>query len=211
MLKICGEYRFVEASDPPQDAGALITRVTIRNQTAIRWATHDLWEGVTAAIVRQVIRAPQARLLYQRLCTLRASQDYAGVLPPSPASILEMPAADFFAQGLRFQYPKLLAAARSWPHLTALNLADDPESLRRELQRVPGLGPWSIQIILADVTNDFSHYPHDDSAIRTAAQNCWPAETFPTDGEQFRKAWRSFCGSALSSMTIHALAFGRKP
>lgn len=208
-MKMPHGYRSLDVANCSQLAEGSLSHVAARNQTAVRWATADLWEAIVAAIVRQLIRAPQARLLYGHLCGLRSNDEYCGVLPPTPTDILETSAEQFYARGLKFQYPKLLAAARRWPHLESLGLSDT-EYLEHELERVPGLGPWSIQIIISDVTNDFSHYPHDDAAIRSAANACWPTEDLPSSPNEFRDAWRCFCGPNLSAMTIHALAFGRK-
>jgi DNA-3-methyladenine glycosylase II len=172
----------------------------------------DLWDALATAIIRQVIRADQARLMYHRFCDA-----YGGPVPeagpsafPRPETVLALDEDDFAGLGMAFKRRPLIAAAEAfiesgpkWAELPA-------DVLMEEVQAVPRIGPWTAGAAVADVTGDFSRYPYGDMAVRKWAAQACPDIDWPTDEGTFARWWRSFAATPeqLSALTVLTLALG---
>lgn len=176
------------------------TPITVR-----RWATTDLWEAIAAGIVRQVIRADQARKLYS-VAARQLGEDCGNGfrLFPSAAQVLSRPTQDFIDCGLAFQVPKLKAAAEWYVAAPAAPLELD--TLATQLGGIPGIGPWSVGVIIADISNDFAWYPYDDLAVRRGAQRLWPDYGFADKPGAFARQWAEFTGDNRAAFTAVALS-----
>ncbi|MBT8228526.1 MAG: hypothetical protein HKP61_00865 [Dactylosporangium sp.] len=172
----------------------------------------DLWDALATAIIRQVIRANQARLMYQRFC--RAHGEAVPTpwgtrhLIPTAEVVAKLPTLAFATLGMAFKARALVAAAEaamacqdSWQHLTPIELVT-------QLQRIPRVGPWTAGATVADYSGDFSLYPYADLAVRTWARRAAPAIDWPGDEPMFGAYWRRHTGRHLSDLTLLVLAWG---
>lgn len=202
-------------SPPPPARGRstpLRTAVSTLGQVG-RLRNASLWDALGTAIVRQVIRATQARKLYRafsdRYGTHVALSDQKDIHAfPTPERVLALSDADFTDCGMAFKRRALRHAAeaylshgRRWTDLA-------PSVLVKELQTISGIGPWSAGAAVADFSHDWACYPYGDLAVRTWARQAAPDFPWPTDEESFTRAWRRVTGEHLGTYTLLTLAFG---
>jgi DNA-3-methyladenine glycosylase II len=177
-----------------------------------RFASLSLWEAVAAAVIRQVVRAAQARAQYQALCAAYGIRvqcgSLSGWLVPSPQAVLALTDAQFAALGLAFKRRALREAAtafaehgRTWALMPAEDLATVLPSVRR-------VGPWTAGVAAADWSNDFSVYPYGDLAVRTWAGRAAPDSRWPAAEPAFRSRWEQAAGPHLAAVTLLTLAWG---
>ncbi|WP_225731004.1 MULTISPECIES: hypothetical protein [unclassified Nocardia] len=177
-----------------------------------RLTNPSLWDAIATAIMRQVVRAGQARKVYQRFSHLYGrpvrTPGGAAWLFPDPSQVQAMTSDCYTAAGAKFFEPKLKAAAAAY-------LADGDEWARlpaaervEALRSVSGIGQWTARAAVCDHTSDFGLYPHNDLAVRTWARRLNPAREWPHDPADFAAAWREMCGPQLSEWTLLTLAWG---
>lgn len=180
--------------------------------TVARLRNPDLWDAAATSIVRQVIRATQARKLYRGFAAEHGQRvDTPGGplwLFPTPDTVLSLPDAEFARLGMAFKRQPLRALAEAflefgdkWSELHAENLLD-------ELQSVKRIGPWTARATVADFTNDYRHYPYGDLAVRTWAGRLAPFIQWPQEESEFARTWASMAGDQLSDWTLLTLAWG---
>lgn len=103
-----GERSVLDAIDPAclTGSGSVADRLRLAG-TVGRWRNPDLWDALATAIVRQVIRAAQARKLYRRFCQEHGDQVLTpygqAALFPTPETVLELPDAEYARLGLAFK------------------------------------------------------------------------------------------------------------
>lgn len=181
-----------------------------------RLANPWLWDAISTAILRQVVRADQARKLYRAWCstygtTVEGPQGELAVAP-TPDAVLDLPDDQFAAVGAKFHRTALLAAAEEyrrhphdWEHM-------DADTLAVTLTRIPRIGPWTAAAAAADFTGDFSVYPHDDLAVRTWAAKIAPAYPWPDKKDTaFGPLWTGWAKpdrTALHTLTLATLTWG---
>ncbi|MGH3937519.1 MAG: hypothetical protein ACRDTG_02625, partial [Pseudonocardiaceae bacterium] len=134
----------------------------------------DVWDAVAASILRQVIRAGQARKLYRVFCHAYGE---AVTTPggeawmfPVPETVLALPDTEFARLGMAFKRRPLQAAAQAVLEFGPQWATLDPTELVQEVQAVPRIGPWTAGASVADLTNDYALYPFADLAVRTWAK-----------------------------------------
>ncbi|MFC6094911.1 hypothetical protein [Saccharothrix lopnurensis] len=180
--------------------------------TVGRWRNPDLWDALATSIVRQVIRAGQARKLYRAFCRAHGEAVTTPHGPtwlfPTPEAVLALPDDEFTALGMAFKRRPLKAAAEAvlevgpkWGEL-------DPAALRDEVQGVPRIGPWTAGATVADLTNDYALYPYADLAVRTWADRLPTGRTWPETEPEFARRWARLAGKDLSAWTLLTLAWG---
>lgn len=209
-----------DAGQPPLDivdpAGLTGPRTMVSGLrqlgTVARWRNPDLWDALATSIVRQVIRAGQARKLYRGFCRAHGEPVDAGLgttwLFPTPTAVLDLPASEFAALGLAFKARPLRAAAEAYLEFGAKWAELDPHALLVELQTVPRIGPWTAGATVADLTNDYALYPYADLAVRTWAKHLAPRRTWPDSEAEFADKWARLAGDQLSEWTLLTLAWG---
>lgn len=178
----------------------------------LRVRNADLWDAIGTAIIRQVIRAGQARVLYQRFCQghgeSATSPTESGFLFPAPEKVAGLSPDAFAELGMAFKRPALTAAAEAYlahgPQWRAL----PAEELVSALQAVPRIGPWTAGAAAADFTGNFAVYPYADLAVRTWARRAAPDVEWPADEAGFGTLWRRLTGARLSDLTLLTLAWG---
>jgi DNA-3-methyladenine glycosylase II len=180
--------------------------------TVARWRTPDLWEAVATAIIRQVIRADQARILHHRFRTAHGQPVPSphGVLhlTPDAATVLNLSAEAFTSLGLLFKRRPLQAAAAAYLEQGTKWADLPPAQLVDELQTVARIGPWTAGAAVADFTHDWSLYPHGDLAVRKWAALAAPDVDWPEKEDAFAARWRRIAGDQLGCLTLFTLAWG---
>lgn len=168
----------------------------------VRLATPSVWEALATAILRQVIKAEQARKL---IAGFRAElgEEVAGYRCFPLVDAVTNASNDLYTRlGLSF-FQSALQNAATW-------MQDyepcAPDELLTELLSIPRIGPWTAGVVVADVTNDFSFYPQSDRAIRLRASGLSDKRPWSTDGRKFEQEWRALTGVDNSACTMLALA-----
>ncbi|WP_405798228.1 hypothetical protein [Streptomyces sp. NBC_01506] len=181
-----------------------------------RLANPWLWDAVTTAILRQVVRAGQARKLYRAWCgaygTTLESPTGELSLAPTATRVLALDDKQFADVGAKFHRSALRAAATHYERHQAHWQRMNPRELVAALTSVPRIGPWTAAAAAADYTGDFSIYPHDDLAVRTWAAQIAPAHAWPGKKDKsFGPMWTAMAGlerTALHTLTLSTLTWG---
>ncbi|WP_330230829.1 hypothetical protein OHA40_33665 [Nocardia sp. NBC_00508] len=212
-----GWLRF-EQFDPAALAGADDMLIALKATGPVaRLANPNFWDALATAIMRQVIRAGQARKLYALFSRTHGQPvshgDTTAWLFPEPQKILELSDQAFSELGVAFKRSALQAAARAYLEYgdawTAMaRSTPDRLALIAALQAVPRIGPWTAGAAVADFTNDFSVYPYADLAVRTWARRLSPKRMWHDDEPGFAAQWRELAGKQLSAWTLLTLAWG---
>ena len=180
--------------------------------TVLRVRNADLWDALGTAIIRQVIRAGQARLMYRRFCEAHgepvSTPHGATYLFPAASTVLDLPIRAFADLGMAFKHRPLVAAAQAlldngekWATVPTVDLVE-------QVQTVPRIGPWTAGAAVADHSGDFALYPYADLAVRTWATRAAPGVTWPDDEATFGAVWRHHAAQHLSPITLLTLAWG---
>ena len=172
----------------------------------------SLWNAVSSAVMRQVIRATTARATYARFCAAYGEavdkDGFTAWLFPRPERVLELSDEEFSAVGAAFPREGLRSAARSYltegPRWEQL----PPVDIVTALQTVPRIGPWTAKTAAADYTNDFSLYDYSDIAVQPAAHRLNSNRIWPKGAPAFKAAWEEVAGNQLSEWTILTLTWG---
>jgi DNA-3-methyladenine glycosylase II len=198
----------------PKTAGCAVPELYTELQKlgpVARFRTPDLWEAIASAITRQVIRAEQARQLYQAFCDTYGQQiplpdTYTTV--PAAETVLGLRDEDFAVIGMTLKRRPMRAAAKAYLEHRLRWQQLDPGLLVRELQQIPHIGPWTAGAAVADFTNDFTYYPCADLAVRTWARRAVPSFPWPDSEHAFGRLWRAAAGNQLAPLTLLTLAWG---
>lgn len=181
---------------------------------SVRLANPWLWDAVTTAILRQVVRAQQARRLYRAWCGAYGTTVATGHGPlsvaPDAQRVLDLDDEAFACVGAKFHRTALRAAARAYlEHETAWTRMA-PADLVTALTGVPRIGPWTASAAAADFTGDFTPYPHGDLAVRTWAARIAPAHPWPDGEKAFVEHWHRLAGGSrhLHTLTLTTLTWG---
>lgn len=205
----------VDVVDPASLAGEHPLVEVLRQAGPVaRLRNPDLWDALVTSIIRQVIRAGQARALYRAFCTRHGepATTPAGTawLVPTPRTVLGLTDTEFTHLGMAFKRGALRAAAAAYldhgPDWTRLPAA----ILLADVQQVPRVGRWTAGATVADHSNDFSLYPFADLAVRTWASRLVPDHPWPDNEPGFGRYWRDSAGAQLSAWTLLTLASGAR-
>lgn len=178
-----------------------------------RYRTVDLWESLVYNILRQVIRASQAKQLYRQFCASqgeKVSVPGGGTYPavPEPGAVADMSAKQFSELGLSFFRRPLVAAAEAYELFAPEWYRLPPGQLVTALRTIHRVGEWTAHAVVADHSGDFAFYPYQDLAVRTWAAQAAPAFDWPTDPTEFSRLWRHLAAGDLHSLTLLTLAWG---
>ncbi|MDQ0798207.1 hypothetical protein [Streptomyces sp. B1I3] len=181
-----------------------------------RLANPWLWDAITTAILRQVVRAGQARKLYREWCKAYGTtvDSPFGELATAPTAqqVLALADEQFDEVGAKFHRSVLRAAAEHYElHAAGWSGMKAPD-LAAALTTVPRIGPWAAAAAATDFTGDFSVYPHDDLAVRTWAGQIAPHYPWPDKKDKaFGPLWTGWAGpdrTALHTLTLSTLTWG---
>jgi DNA-3-methyladenine glycosylase II len=203
----------LDVADPGGLSGpAALTRPLRDAGKVVRLRNPDLWDALATSIVRQVIRASQARKLYRALCREHGQQVESPAGPvwlfPTAETVLALSDEEFARLGLAFKTRPLRAAAKAYLQSGATWGELSPATLVTEVQTVPRIGPWTAGATVADASNDFSLYPFADLAVRTWAKRLAPERVWPDTEPEFAQVWQELAGEQLPEWTLLTLAWG---
>jgi DNA-3-methyladenine glycosylase II len=172
----------------------------------------DVWDALGTSIIRQVVRAGQARKLYRAFCHEHGdpvtTDTGTGWLFPRPRVVLDLPDTEFTRLGMAFKRRALRAAAEAYLENAATWTEFPPATLLAEVQQVPRVGPWTAGATVADLSHDYSLYPFADLAVRTWAARLVPDQEWPGTEPEFAAVWQTRAGPQLSAWTLLTLASG---
>lgn len=124
------------------------------------------WDALVGAILGQKVqatRARQSRRAIARRFGERAPGPREGWLLPSPETVGSMSYADFHPTGVeRKRAEIIIRTARELPRMEA---PQDPARFKARLQRVHGIGPWTANLVSAQVLGDPDAVPTGDFHI----------------------------------------------
>lgn len=208
-----GEEPVVDVIDPAALTGPGEVVAGLRAAGRVgRWRNPDLWDALATSIVRQVIRAGQARKLYRTFSQVHGEPVATPLgdtwLFPAPETVLALPDTEFARLGMAFKARPLRAAAEACLEFGSKWAGLDPATLVREVQSVPRIGPWTAGATVADLTNDYTLYPFADLAVRTWAKRLAPQRLWPDTEPEFAQVWTGLAGEQLSDWTLLTLAWG---
>jgi len=208
-----GDPPVVDVADPATLTGAKAVVTPLQDAgTVARWRNPDLWDAVATSIVRQVIRAGQARKLYRAFCHTHGEPVITPLgetwLFPTTETVLGLPDAEFARLGMAFKRRPLRVAAEACLEFGQKWAELDPTALVEEVQAVPRIGPWTAGATVADLTNDYALYPFADLAVRTWVKLLAPGLTWPETEAEFARVWARLAGEQLSTWTLLTLAWG---
>ncbi|WP_031487619.1 hypothetical protein [Streptomyces bicolor] len=182
-----------------------------------RLANPWLWDAISTAILRQVVRAEQARNLYRAWCakfgvTVEGRFGELAVAPTA-ADVLALADEEFAGVGAKFHRTALQSAAAAYEEHHAEWERLDAADLVTALMGIPRIGPWTAAAAASDFTGDFSIYPHADLAVRTWAEQIAPAYPWPDKKKDktFGPMWTGWAGTdrtALHTLTLSTLTWG---
>ncbi|MEU9014652.1 hypothetical protein AB0D12_33825 [Streptomyces sp. NPDC048479] len=184
--------------------------------TSHRMANPWLWDAITTAILRQVVRADQARRLYRTWCSTYGTTVPVGeqtlAVAPDHRTVLELPDEAFAVVGAKFHRTALQAAATHYEEYRTHWRRMDAGDLVDALTSIPRIGPWTAAAAAADYTGDFHIYPHDDLAVRTWAAQIAPAYPWPDKKDRaFGPLWTGWAATdrtTLHTLTLSTLTWG---
>ncbi|MFI1972017.1 hypothetical protein [Streptomyces cinnamoneus] len=206
--------RLTPSGDLPPCAPTELVKGLAPPDAVLRLPNPSLWDAITSALLRRIIRAEQARALYHRWCLTYGPRHDTPSGPvsavPCPRTVLDLHEQAYDAIGARLHRKALTAAAAAYLHRSEEWSQLDPEDLVKALQEVSGIGPWTAAAAAADFTGDYSVYPHSDLAVRTWARQAAPGFTWPEDERAFAALWHRWAPDRpqLHALTTFTLAWG---
>ncbi|MEU5001523.1 hypothetical protein [Streptomyces sp. NPDC021622] len=201
---------------PHGNAPEPLLRPLVALGTTARLSNPSLWDAITTAILRQVVRAAQARKVYRRWCAEHGQtfDTPAGpmAIAPDPEAVLRLSDEAFAEAGAKFHRTALQAAAAAYQDNHERWAAMSPDELVKALDEVPRIGPWTASAAAADYTGDFSVYPHGDLAVRTWARAATSTVPLPLPEAErdFEAQWRRWAPNRpqLHALTLFTLTWG---
>lgn len=156
-------------------------------------AQTDVFTALAQAILYQSVSVKAANTVYSRLVQLYPNQSF-----PSAQEVLHTPESILNGVGLpafKIRYLKALAQAvlNELPTLTELDQLDD-ESIVRLLTPIPGIGRWSVQMLLIFQLKRLDVLPVSDLGIRAAVRVLCNLEALPSPAtvERIGKQWQPY-------------------
>jgi len=170
------------------------------------WDRQPGFATLVFIILEQQVSLASARAAFERLVAARS--------PLTPASFLELDADTLKTIGFSRQktrYARALAEAivEDELNMEALSALDD-DTVRAELTKLPGIGPWTADIYLVMALLRPDVWPRGDLALAKAMRVVKGFSTLPSADEQERLAasWRPYRAVAARLLWSHYLANG---
>lgn len=167
------------------------------------WPREPGFPTLLKLILEQQVSLASAQATYDRLL--------AAVGTLTPASLMALDDETLRAIGFSRQkarYARLLAGAVQGGSLDIDALArEDDETVRQELQKITGIGPWTAEVYLLMVLLRPDAWPQGDVALATAAQQVKRLPARPSQPElyQLAEAWRPWRAVAARVLWHHYL------
>jgi AraC family transcriptional regulator of adaptative response / DNA-3-methyladenine glycosylase II len=169
----------------------------VRTQPGLRviggW---DPFEVAVRVIVGQQISVVGATTITARIVErhgrrLPGSALGLGRLFPTPDALLGLHADGLGMPGSRVATLRALASAVLDG---SLDLRSEPESVRTQLLALPGVGPWTADVIAMRATRDPDAFPSSDLGVRHAMAALLGRDTPPSteEVEELSQCWRPY-------------------
>ena len=168
------------------------------------WPREAGFPTLLKLILEQQVSLASAQAAYDRLLAV------VGELTPESLLSLDddaLRAVGFSRQKAR--YGRLLAQAVQNGSLDVDSLAQlDDESVRTELQKITGIGPWTAEVYLLMVLLRPDVWPRGDIALATAAQQVkgLPARPSQMELHALAEQWRPWRAVAARLLWHHYLS-----
>ena len=127
---------------------------------------------------------------------------------PAAETVLGLKDEQFASVGLTFKRRPLRAAAEAYLKHGAHWRDLPPDVLVQELQQHTAYRAVDGGAAVADYSNDFTHYPYADLAVRTWAKRAAPSYPWPDSEQAFGRLWQRLAGDQLATLTLLTLAWG---
>jgi AraC family transcriptional regulator of adaptative response / DNA-3-methyladenine glycosylase II len=154
--------------------------------------TTDAAEFAVRAVLGQQVSTAAARTLAARIVTAHGEpvHDPGGGLThlfPAPAALLGLDPQSLRMPGTRRATVIRLIAAMAGGELSLTTSADpdDVREARRALAGLPGIGPWTVEVVAMRALGDPDAFPASDLGVRAAV------ETLGLPAGAGRLTWRS--------------------
>ncbi len=193
-----------EAAHRLAQADADLAAVLDRHGPPPLWAREAGFATLVHIILEQQVSLASARAAFDRLGAA------LGVV--TPGRLLQLDDATLKAIGFSRQkthYARLLARAVLDGRLDLERLAEeDDATVKTELVKLKGIGPWSADIYLLMALRRPDAWPSGDLALAVAAQQVkrLPARPAPADLEALAEAWRPWRAVAARILWHHYLS-----
>ena len=130
--------------------------------------TDRIWDALIGAVLGQKVQvknAVKSRRTLARRFGEPAPGPRDGWILPAPSTVASMGYFDFHPLGVeRKRAEILIRVAREMPRLESLTL-NDPEPVRKRLQHIRGIGPWTAAMVTAASMGDPDAVPVGDYHI----------------------------------------------
>lgn len=151
----------------------------------------DPFETLCWAIVGQQVNVRFAAALRQRIIQRAGTRVPGGLkAPPLPAQLAALDAAELAAMQVSRAKTRTLLESAERLAVGDLDLAELPNhgvtALRKQLGKLWGVGPWTIQYLLLRGYGYADVAPVGDSALRQALKRFFQLDTAPDDGSAAR-------------------------
>lgn len=171
------------------------------------WPREAGFPTLLKLILEQQVSLASAQAAYDRLLAA------VGELTPQSLLVLD----DETLRGIGFsrqkaRYGRLLAEAVQSGSLDMDSLPGlDDESVRVELQKITGIGPWTAEVYLLMVLLRPDVWPRGDIALATAAQQVkgLPARPSQSELHELAEQWRPWRAVAARILWHHYLSLSR--
>jgi DNA-3-methyladenine glycosylase II len=171
------------------------------------WPREPGFPTLLKLILEQQVSLASAQAAYDRLLAV------VGELTPESLLVLD----DETLRGVGFsrqkaRYGRLLAEAVQSGSLDMESLPGlDDESVRVELQKITGIGPWTAEVYLLMVLLRPDVWPRGDIALATAAQQVKGLAARPSQNElhDLAEQWRPWRAVAARILWHHYLSISR--
>lgn len=171
------------------------------------WPREPGFPTLLKLILEQQVSLASAQATYDRLLAV------VGELTPESLLVLD----DETLRGIGFsrqkaRYGRLLAEAVQSGSLDMESLPGlDDESVRVELQKITGIGPWTAEVYLLMVLLRPDVWPRGDIALATAAQQVKGLAARPSQNElhDLAEQWRPWRAVAARILWHHYLSISR--
>lgn len=165
----------------------------------------DIFEAVILTVLGQQVSLGAARLFGSRLVAAYGTDGPGGLrLFPSPDRLAGEP-ADRLRSTLGLTNARtrtLQAVATLFGEGARLAFRTDPAYARRELTRVPGIGPWTLEYLALRAFTDPDAFPASDAVLRRALAS------LGATGPQVSERWTPFRGYAAFRLWRSARSAG---
>ncbi|GAB4342405.1 MAG: DNA-3-methyladenine glycosylase [Calditrichia bacterium] len=154
------------------------------------WAREPGFATLVQIILEQQVSLSSAKAAFEKLRERLGEVTPEGLLTLSDG---EMKTVGFSRQKTRYARELARAIIGGTLNLKRLPLLPD-EEIRRSLQKIPGIGPWTAEIYLLMALRRQDVWPTHDLALATAARDLFQLASRPTTDELLALAetWRPY-------------------